>query len=80
MGTSVNYEKMVDYSPENDCPELGKPKKLLVNKIGYPRGALDETLFIEPPPPTAEIVVVHERPYWWHWRSRGRSGHRRGHD
>ncbi|MFZ2961003.1 MAG: zinc ribbon domain-containing protein [Candidatus Ozemobacteraceae bacterium] len=25
---------------------------------------------VEPPPPTAEIVIVHERPYWRHWNPR----------
>ncbi len=25
---------------------------------------------VEPPPPTAEIVVIHDRPYWRHWRPR----------
>ncbi len=37
---------------------------------------------IEPPPPTAEIVVVHQRPYWRHWTPRPflyRGHHGRGH-
>ncbi|MBF0500001.1 MAG: zinc ribbon domain-containing protein [Candidatus Riflebacteria bacterium] len=31
----------------------------------------DATIYcVEPPPPSAEIVVVHERPYWRHWNPR----------
>lgn len=42
------------------------------------------TYCVEPPPPTAEVVVVHERPYWRHWsprpfiyRGSRRGGHHR---